>query len=72
MGHFAEASERISLPYNNEKVTAQLAQLSIEEKVSLLAGSGFTTTAGIPRLDIPSLKVRICCHAQHIIDDELG
>ncbi|KAL6404129.1 hypothetical protein AUP68_13511 [Ilyonectria robusta] len=57
MGHFAEASERISLPYNNEKVTAQLAQLSIEEKVSLLAGSGFTTTAGIPRLDIPSLKL---------------
>ncbi|KAF7543844.1 hypothetical protein G7Z17_g10406 [Cylindrodendrum hubeiense] len=57
MDHSTETSERVSLSYDGEKVAAQLAQLSIEEKISLLAGSGFTTTAGIPRLDIPSLKL---------------
>lgn len=35
----------------------QLSYLSLEEKVSLLSGIDFTSTAGIYRLDIPSLKV---------------
>jgi len=34
-----------------------LAELTIEEKVSLLSGTSFTTTAGVDRLEIPALKV---------------
>lgn len=35
-------------------------QLTIEEKVSLLTARDFATTRDIPRLNIPSLKVRSC------------
>ncbi|KAJ5900726.1 uncharacterized protein N7473_004796 [Penicillium subrubescens] len=35
----------------------RLSYLSLEEKVSLLSGVSFTSTAGIARLGIPSLKV---------------
>lgn len=48
---------RVSLVLDAEKVKYQLQQLSLEEKVSLLSGSGFATTVAIPRLGIPSLKV---------------
>lgn len=34
-----------------------LEQLTIEEKVALLSGHDFSTTVGIPRLNIPSLKL---------------
>jgi hypothetical protein len=34
-----------------------ISQLTIEEKVSLLSGTSFTKTAGVPRLSIPQLKV---------------
>lgn len=44
---------------NAEKIQTQLKQLYLEEKVSLLSGSGFATTAAIPRLGIPSLKVSV-------------
>jgi hypothetical protein len=37
----------------------QLSHLSLEEKVSLLSGVSFTSTAGIDRLSIPPLKVSI-------------
>ncbi|KAH6977462.1 putative glycosyl hydrolase [Ilyonectria sp. MPI-CAGE-AT-0026] len=43
--------------HNAKKIQTQLQQLSLEEKVSLLSGSGFATTAAIPRLGITSLKV---------------
>lgn len=36
----------------------QLHLLSLEEKISLLSGISFTSTAGVKRLGIPSLKVR--------------
>ncbi|KAH7156051.1 putative glycosyl hydrolase [Dactylonectria macrodidyma] len=49
--------DRVSLVFDAEKVQSQLQQLSLEEKVSLLSGSGFATTVSIPRLGIPSLKV---------------
>ena len=35
----------------------QLHLLSLEEKISLLSGVSFTSTAGVERLGIPSLKV---------------
>lgn len=37
----------------------QLPFLSLEEKVSLLSGVSFTSTAGLKRLSIPALKVKI-------------
>jgi hypothetical protein len=40
----------------------QLSFLSLEEKVSLLSGVSFTSTAGIGRLGIPSLKVSTRTH----------
>lgn len=38
--------------------TDRLPLLSQAEKVSLLSGVSFTSTAGVKRLGIPSLKVR--------------
>lgn len=35
-----------------------LAELTLEEKVSLLAGADTWRTAAIPRLNIPSVKVK--------------
>lgn len=35
-----------------------LSQLSLEEKVGLLAGVGRCKTTGIERLNVPSIKVR--------------
>lgn len=34
-----------------------LGQLTIEEKITLLSGCDFSTIAGIPRLDIPPIRV---------------
>jgi hypothetical protein len=34
-----------------------LQQLSVEEKVALLAGRDFSSLAAIPRLRIPAIKV---------------
>lgn len=39
-------------------VETMLSQLSLAEKVSLLAGVGACSTATIPRLSIPRLEVR--------------
>lgn len=47
------------MPFDQAKVDSQLAELTLEEKVSLLGGSGFATTVGIPRLGIQSMNVRI-------------
>ncbi len=41
----------------NKKIESLLKQMSLEEKVSLLAGTDFWHTASIPRLGIPSIKV---------------
>jgi hypothetical protein len=46
------------MPYDATELSSQLKQLTLEEKVALLAGEGFATTAGIKRLGIPHLKVR--------------
>jgi hypothetical protein len=37
----------------------KLPLLSLEEKVALLSGISFTSTAGVARLGIPPLKVKI-------------
>jgi beta-glucosidase len=58
-------AHRVCLPFEEDKVSAQLRQLSLEEKVSLLAGQGFATTAAVPRLGIPSMKVGICRFMQN-------
>jgi hypothetical protein len=41
-------------------IDSLLAQLTLEEKVSLLAGADTWRTAAIPRLSIPAVKVDIC------------
>lgn len=40
-----------------EQVNALLAQLTLEEKVSMIHGSGFFRTAAVERLGIPALKM---------------
>jgi beta-glucosidase len=42
---------------NEEWIETTLAQLSLEEKVSLLAGANFWETVAIDRLGVPSVKV---------------
>jgi hypothetical protein len=37
----------------------KLPSLSLEEKVALLSGVNFTSTAGVARLGIPALKVSL-------------
>ncbi|ETS85834.1 hypothetical protein PFICI_03859 [Pestalotiopsis fici W106-1] len=49
--------ERVTMPFDQAKVDSQLAALTLEEKVSLLGGSGFATLTGVPRLGIESMKV---------------
>jgi len=49
--------QKLSLPVDVVKVSAQLKELTLEEKIRLLSGDGFVTTAGISRLGIPSMKV---------------
>jgi beta-glucosidase len=41
----------------SDRITGLLSQLTLEEKVALLAGSDMWHTTPIPRLDIPALKV---------------
>jgi hypothetical protein len=41
----------------NVSFTSLIDQLTLEEKVSLLAGRDFASTTGVERLNIPSLKV---------------
>lgn len=50
---------RVTMPFDQAKINSQMAQLTLAEKVSLLGGSGFATTTGIPRLGIDSMKARI-------------
>lgn len=58
-----DAQGRVSLSFSAEKVQSQLEQLTLEEKISLLSGSGFATTVSVPRLDIPSLNASPPCSA---------
>jgi hypothetical protein len=44
----------------SQEMLQLIEQLSVEEKVSLLAGRDFSSTAAISRLKLPSLKVS--CH----------
>lgn len=48
--------ERVTMPFDQAKVDLQLSELTLTEKVSLLGGSGFATTTGIPRLGIESMN----------------
>ena len=40
-------------------IEATLSQLTLAEKVSLLAGGGACSTLPLPRLNIPTLQVRL-------------
>lgn len=42
---------------SDEELKTLIQQLTLEEKISLLAGKSTWETASISRLDIPSLKV---------------
>lgn len=52
-----------SAPYRNPKLTTAqrvadlLSRMTTEEKVSLLAGSGWMESTGVPRLGIPAIKM---------------
>jgi hypothetical protein len=48
--------DRVSLPWSAENVQSLLKQMTLEEKISLLGGQGFATTAAVPRVGIPSLN----------------
>ncbi|HEX8314357.1 MAG TPA: glycoside hydrolase family 3 C-terminal domain-containing protein [Flavisolibacter sp.] len=39
-----------------KKIDAQMAQMTLEEKISMLHANGIFTTAGVPRLRIPGLS----------------
>jgi hypothetical protein len=46
-----------SMSYAEVDIDALLLQMTLEEKLSLLAGSHFWGTSGIKRLNVPPLKV---------------
>ncbi len=52
-----------SVPYKNsatptaQRVADLLARMTLEEKVSMLAGSGWMESTGVPRLGIPQIKM---------------
>ena len=53
----------------SEAILDTLQQLAVEEKVTLLSGRDFSSLAAVPRLNIPSIKVRNIsslkiCHIQ--------
>jgi hypothetical protein len=48
----------MALTTDEASFTALLSKLTLEEKISLLSGNSFNTTPGIPRVDIPQIKVR--------------
>lgn len=41
----------------SEEIKCLLKQMTIEEKVGILSGADFVLMAGVPRLNIPALKV---------------
>ena len=43
---------------SDAELTHLLQELTVDEKISLLAGKNTWETASVDRLDVPSLKVR--------------
>ena len=59
----AQAAAPAPAPYQDQKVPLQqrvsdvLSRMTLEEKVSMLAGSGWMESTGVPRLGIPAIKM---------------
>lgn len=54
-----------------QDLSHKLSQLTLEEKLSLLAGQSQWQTAAVPRLGIPSLKVREMIFPIQITGDQI-
>jgi hypothetical protein len=48
----------------SQRMLELVQELSVEEKVALLAGRDFSSLAAIPRLGIPSIKVDTGCRLE--------
>jgi beta-glucosidase len=59
----AQGAADASAPYKNPKLPVEqrvadaLSRMTLEEKVSMLAGSGWMESTGVPRLGIPQIKM---------------
>ncbi|RDW87086.1 glycoside hydrolase family 3 protein [Aspergillus mulundensis] len=53
----SEASQHVDSDHGRLPYPELLQALTLEEKVALLSGSDFVRSTGIPRLDIPPLKI---------------
>ena len=59
----AQAGTPTSAPYQNPQLSVQqrvadvLSRMTLEEKVSMLSGSGWMEGTGVPRLGIPAIKM---------------
>ena len=60
---WAQAAAQGLAPYQNpqvpvqERVSDALSRMTLEEKVSMLSGSGWMESTGVPRLGIPAIKM---------------
>ena len=55
--HPYPVNSTVSNAHISQGMLDSVRQLSVEEKVALLAGRDFSSLASIPRLGIPSIKV---------------
>jgi beta-glucosidase len=60
---WAQSATQISAPFQDSQLPVQarvadaLSRMTIEEKVSMLSGSGWMESTGVPRLGIPAIKM---------------
>jgi beta-glucosidase len=63
VGAMAQGGADAAAPYKNaslpveQRVADVLSRMTLEEKVSMLAGSGWMESTGVPRLGIPQIKM---------------
>lgn len=54
---FMPPNSSISNSDISEEIRSLLKQMTVEEKVAIISGADFVSVAGVPRLNIPALKV---------------